>query len=104
VRDHDGVDFAAPSGSAIRAAAAGTVVAANPRGGYGNATIVDHGGGVATLYAHQSEMFVAPGTVVGAGQVIGSVGSTGFSTGPHLHFEVRVRGIPVDPLGFFAVR
>lgn len=104
VRDHDGVDFAAPSGSAIRAAAAGTVVAANPRGGYGNATIIDHGGGVATLYAHQSEMFVASGTVVGAGQVIGSVGSTGFSTGPHLHFEVRVRGIPVDPLGFFAVR
>ena len=104
VRDHDGVDFGAPSGSPIRAAAAGTVVAANPRGGYGNATIVDHGGGVATLYAHQSEMFVAPGTVVGAGQVIGSVGSTGFSTGPHLHFEVRVRGIPVDPLGFFSLR
>ena len=104
VRDHDGVDFGAPSGSPIRAAAPGTVVAANPRGGYGNATIIDHGGGVATLYAHQSEIFVAPGTVVGAGQVIGSVGSTGFSTGPHLHFEVRVRGVPVDPLGFFSLR
>lgn len=104
VRDHDGLDLGAPSGSPIRAAAAGTVVAAGPRGGYGNATIIDHGGGVATLYAHQSEIFVAPGTVVGPGQVIGSVGSTGFSTGPHLHFEVRVRGTPVDPLGFVALR
>lgn len=103
VRDHDGVDFGAPMGSPVRAAAAGTVVAAGPRGGYGNATIVDHGGGVATLYAHQSEIHVVPGTAVGASQVIGAVGSTGFSTGPHLHFEVRVRGVPVDPLSFFGV-
>ncbi|MFP5375568.1 MAG: peptidoglycan DD-metalloendopeptidase family protein [Acidimicrobiia bacterium] len=102
VRDHDGVDFAAPSGVPVRAAAAGTVVAAGPRGGYGNATIVDHGGGLATLYAHQSELFVTAGTVVAAGQVIGAVGSTGFSTGPHLHFEVRVGGVPVDPLSFLA--
>ena len=98
VRMHDGIDFGAPQGSPIRAAAAGTVISAGARGGYGNATIVDHGGGLATLYAHQSELLVAPGMVVAAGQVIGLVGSTGFSTGPHLHFEVRVSGQPVDPL------
>lgn len=97
-RMHDGIDYGAPQGMPIRTAADGTVVATGVRGGYGNATIVDHGGGVATLYAHQSEMYVAAGTAVRAGQVIGAVGSTGFSTGPHLHFEVRVRGVPVDPL------
>ena len=102
-RDHDGVDYGAPAGAPIRAAAPGTVISAGPRGGYGNATIVDHGGGLATLYAHQSEMFVAAGTAVTAGQVIGAVGSTGFSTGPHLHFEVRVGGIPVDPLPLLGV-
>ncbi|MGH9177635.1 MAG: peptidoglycan DD-metalloendopeptidase family protein [Acidimicrobiales bacterium] len=98
VRMHDGVDFGAPQGMFIRAAAAGIVVSAGVRGGYGNATILDHGGGLATLYAHQSEMFVIQGQAVKAGQVIGAVGSTGFSTGPHLHFEVRLRGVPVDPL------
>lgn len=103
-RVHDGVDFGAPSGTPIRAAAAGTVISAGVRGGYGNATIVDHGGGLATLYAHQSEMFVTAGTVVTAGQVIGAVGSTGFSTGPHLHFEVRVGGAPVDPLPLLGFR
>lgn len=100
VRMHDGVDFGAPQGMFIRAAAAGTVVSAGVRGGYGNATILDHGGGLATLYAHQSEMFVIQGQAVKAGQVIGAVGSTGFSTGPHLHFEVRLRGVPVDPLAY----
>jgi len=98
VRAHDGVDYGAPSGMPIRSAAAGTVVASGVRGGYGNATIIDHGGGLATLYAHQSEIFVTPGASVTAGQVIGAVGSTGFSTGPHLHFEVRVTGAPVNPL------
>lgn len=103
VRMHDGVDFGAPGGMPIRAAAAGTVVSAAVRGGYGNATIIDHGGGLATLYAHQSEMFVTAGTAVAAGQVIGAIGSTGFSTGPHLHFEVRVAGVPVDPMLYLAV-
>ena len=98
VRMHDGADYGAPFGMPIRAAAAGTVISAGVRGGYGNATILDHGRGLATLYAHQAEMFVTPGTTVAAGQVIGAVGSTGFSTGPHLHFEVRVSGVPVDPL------
>ena len=103
-RDHDGVDYGAPSGTPIRTAAAGTVIAAAPRGGYGNATIVDHGGGLATLYGHQGEMFVTAGMTVAAGQVIGAVGSTGFSTGPHLHFEVRVGGVPVDPLSYLGLR
>lgn len=98
VRLHDGVDFGAPEGAPVRAAAAGTVVFAGPRGGYGTTVLVDHGGSLATLYAHLSAVSVAPGAVVAAGQVIGAVGSTGFSTGPHLHFEVRVGGVPVDPL------
>ena len=104
LRNHDGLDLGAPLGEPIRAAAAGTVVSASVRGGYGNATIIDHGGGLATLYAHQSEFAVIPGQVVKAGQVIGKVGSTGLSTGPHLHFEVRVRGVPVDPLLYLATR
>ena len=99
-RMHDGVDYRAVTGTPIRAARAGSVVSAGPQGGYGNATIVDHGGSLATLYAHQSAMYVSPGTAVAAGQVIGAVGSTGFSTGPHLHFEARVAGIPVNPLPY----
>jgi murein DD-endopeptidase MepM/ murein hydrolase activator NlpD len=98
VRMHDGIDYAAAMGTPIRAAGSGTVVSAGPRGGYGNATLVDHGRGLATLVAHQSAMYVTAGTAVVTGQVIGAVGSTGFSTGPHLHFEVRVEGTPVDPL------
>lgn len=97
-RMHDGVDFAASSGTPIQAAAGGTVVFAGPRGGYGNTVIVDHGRSLATLYAHQSAIHVTQGVVVGKGQVIGAVGSTGLSTGPHLHFETRVAGVPVDPL------
>lgn len=104
LRNHDGLDFGAAAGTPVRAAAAGTVVSASVRGGYGNATILDHGGGLATLYAHQSELAVIPGQRVAAGEVIGTVGSTGLSTGPHLHFEVRVRGLPVDPLLYLATR
>jgi murein DD-endopeptidase MepM/ murein hydrolase activator NlpD len=76
------------------------VVFAGERGGYGNTVIVDHGGSLATLYAHQSRLSVANGDRVQRGQTIGEVGSTGFSTGPHLHFEVRVNGTPVDPLNY----
>lgn len=97
-RMHDGVDFAAPAGTPIRAAAPGTVVFAGPRGGYGNTVIIDHGSSLATLYAHQSSVHVVHGAVVTAGEVIGAVGSTGLSTGPHLHFETRVAGVPVNPL------
>lgn len=100
VRMHNGVDFRGSASTPITAAAAGTVVYAGPRGGYGNTVVVDHGGALATLYAHQSAVFVSVGNGVAAGQVIGAVGSTGFSTGPHLHFEVRLGGTPVNPLGY----
>ena len=95
---HTGVDFGAPMGTPIHAAAAGTVVFAGPRGGYGNCTIIDHGNSLATLYGHQSVIGVTVGQKVTKGQVIGKVGSTGMSTGPHLHFEVRVNGTPVNPM------
>jgi murein DD-endopeptidase MepM/ murein hydrolase activator NlpD len=99
-RLHTGVDIPAPSGTPIRAAADGMVLSAGPRGGYGNTVIIDHGSSMATLYAHQSDINVAPGQTVQAGDVIGEVGSTGLSTGPHLHLEVRIGGTPVDPLGY----
>jgi len=97
---HSGVDFGAPEGTPIHAAADGTVVSAGPLGGYGNATIIDHGGGLATLYGHQEEILVTVGQTVSRGQVIGLVGCTGWCTGPHVHFEVRVHGTPVDPLPY----
>jgi murein DD-endopeptidase MepM/ murein hydrolase activator NlpD len=98
-RFHAGVDLAVPTGTPVRAAAHGVVTAAGWRGGYGLAVVIDHGAGLTTLYAHLSEIGVPPGAHVTAGQVIGAVGSTGASTGPHLHFEVRVHGAPRDPLG-----
>jgi len=97
VREHDGVDLGAPAGSPIRATADGIVRSAGPRGGYGFAVEVDHGNGLTTLYGHASELLVSAGDVVRAGQEIARVGSTGRSTGPHLHFEVRIGGRPVDP-------
>ena len=96
-RLHAGLDIAAPAGTPIRAAAAGRVVAAGRRGGYGLTVDVRHPDGIVTRYAHQSRLLVAPGQVVAAGQVIGLIGSTGVSTGPHLHFEVRTATGPVDP-------
>ena len=96
-RLHTGIDFGAASGTPIVAASSGVVVSAGWLGGYGNAVIVSHGGGMATLYAHQSRLAVGNGTRVSRGQVIGYVGSTGMSTGPHLHFEVRINGSTVDP-------
>jgi murein DD-endopeptidase MepM/ murein hydrolase activator NlpD len=96
-RMHTGIDFGAPSGTPIFAAESGVVFSAGTRGGYGNATVIDHGGGISTLYAHQSRFGVSAGQQVTRGQVIGYVGSTGYSTGPHLHFEVRISGSPVDP-------
>jgi len=97
---HAGIDIAVPAGTPIRAAASGTVVLAAYTGGYGNYTCVDHGGGVSTCYAHQSSNAVSSGQSVGQGQVIGSVGCTGHCFGDHLHFEVRVNGSPVDPMGY----
>ncbi len=94
---HLGIDLHAEYGEPIHACLGGTVVSAGWDGGYGNAVIIDHGGGMATLYAHQSSMAATAGQTVKAGDVIGYVGSTGYSTGPHLHFEVRIGGNPVDP-------
>jgi murein DD-endopeptidase MepM/ murein hydrolase activator NlpD len=97
-RLHTGVDIAAPTGTPIHAAGGGEVVFAGRRGGYGNAVIIDHGRGKATLYGHMSSIAVRAGQVVNGGQTIGRVGSTGISTGPHLHYEVRINGTPVNPL------
>ncbi len=97
-RHHQGVDLAAAEGSDIAAAADGVVRRAGARGGYGQAVEIDHGGGVTSLYAHASELLVAEGDRVSKGQPIAKVGQTGRSTGPHLHFELRVRDRPVDPI------
>ena len=98
-RMHEGIDIAVGYGTPIHAAASGTVVFSGWMGGYGNFVIIDHGGGVATAYGHQSSIAVGGGTV-SQGQVIGYVGCTGHCFGPHLHFEVRVNGSPVDPMGY----
>jgi murein DD-endopeptidase MepM/ murein hydrolase activator NlpD len=99
-RLHAGVDIPAPTGTPIRAAASGRVTLMGPTGGYGNYTCVGHGGGISTCYAHQSRFGTSVGASVSQGQVIGYVGNTGHSFGAHLHFEVRINGSPVDPLGY----
>jgi murein DD-endopeptidase MepM/ murein hydrolase activator NlpD len=97
---HTGIDLSAGMGTPIKAADSGTVVQAGWRGGYGKCVVISHGNGVATLYAHQSVISVSVGDTVERGQAIGNVGSTGYSTGAHLHFEVRVDGSPVDPMRY----
>ncbi|GGR84670.1 hypothetical protein GCM10010169_31200 [Micromonospora fulviviridis] len=104
---HAGIDFAMPSGTPIHAAAAGTVVKAGDAGdGYGNSVFIDHGNGYLTHYAHQSRLIVSVGDKVKAGQVIGYEGSTGDSTGPHLHFEVHKGAMwnQIDPAPFLRAR
>jgi murein DD-endopeptidase MepM/ murein hydrolase activator NlpD len=96
---HTGIDYAAPTGTPIKAAGAGKVITATYLRGYGNTVVIDHGGGISTLYGHCSRLFVTSGQNVTTGQKIAAVGSTGYSTGPHLHFEVRVNGKPVNPSG-----
>ena len=99
-RLHAGIDIAVPEGTPIRAADSGSVAIAGWTGGYGNYTCINHGGGVSTCYGHQSRIATSVGASVSQGQVIGYSGNTGNSTGPHLHFEVRINGSPVDPMGY----
>ena len=99
-RMHEGIDISVPEGTPVRAAKPGTVILAAYTGGYGNYTCVDHGGGLSSCYAHQSSFAVSSGDQVDQGEVIGYSGNTGSSTGPHLHFEIRVNGSAVDPLGY----
>jgi murein DD-endopeptidase MepM/ murein hydrolase activator NlpD len=100
---HEGVDFAAESGTPINAAASGKVIYAETHPAYGKAIDIDHGNGLVTRYAHSSELIVKEGDLVVRGQRIAKVGSTGRSTGPHLHFEVRLNGVPQNPGRFLAV-
>jgi murein DD-endopeptidase MepM/ murein hydrolase activator NlpD len=97
---HPGLDIAAPMGTTVTAAASGTVISAGWYGGYGNFILIDNGGGMATGYGHLSQIFVSNGQQVQKGQAIGAVGSTGHSTGPHLHFEVRLNGKTTDPAAY----
>jgi murein DD-endopeptidase MepM/ murein hydrolase activator NlpD len=99
-RMHQGIDVAAPIGRPIAAAAAGTVTVAGWENGYGQTVVIDHGNGITTVYAHQAAIGVSVGQSVAQGAIIGVVGNTGNSTGPHLHFEVRINGAATDPLPF----
>ena len=99
---HSGIDVGAGAGTPIYAAAAGTVATATYNDSYGNYVLINHGGGNSTLYAHMSSMAVSSGAYVTQGQVIGYVGSTGWSTGPHLHYEVRLNGSTVNPLSYYS--
>lgn len=100
---HTGIDVAVPQGTQVKATAAGTIVIAGWDGGYGNLVAIDHGHGITTYYGHNSQLLVSVGQQVNAGQVISLSGSTGNSTGPHVHYEVRVNGTPVDPAPYMAL-
>jgi murein DD-endopeptidase MepM/ murein hydrolase activator NlpD len=97
---HEGIDIAVGTGTPVHAAAAGTVIYAGWMEGYGHLVAIAHGNGLSTAYGHNSSLVSSVGQTVSAGEVIAYSGSTGHSTGPHVHFEVRVNGSPVDPLGY----
>jgi murein DD-endopeptidase MepM/ murein hydrolase activator NlpD len=99
-RMHEGIDIGVGVGTPVRAAAAGTVIYAGSMSGYGNLVVIDHGNGLSTAYAHNSSLVVAVGQSVAGGEIVSYSGNTGHSTGPHVHFEVRVNGSAVDPLGY----
>ncbi len=103
-RFHGGLDIAAPMGAPVYATQAGRIAFSGPYHGYGNVVVIDHGNTLYTLYAHNSELFVQAGQVIQQGQCISRVGSTGRSTGPHLHFEVHYNQRYVDPLVYFGVK
>jgi murein DD-endopeptidase MepM/ murein hydrolase activator NlpD len=100
LRPHEGIDLSAPMGSPIIAPARGTVTRVRSEAGYGNALEIDHGNGIVTLYAHCSRIIVRVGQRVDRGQMIATVGNTGLSVGPHLHYEIHVNGRPVNPLTY----
>ena len=100
-RLHAGIDISAPAGQSVIAAESGKVVLAGYKGGYGLVVVIDHGNALATLYAHLSAVNVATGGTVGRASRVGSVGCSGYCTGPHLHFETRINGEPRDPMQFF---
>jgi murein DD-endopeptidase MepM/ murein hydrolase activator NlpD len=99
-RLHAGVDIAVPSGTPVHAAQSGRVAIAGWVSGYGNYTCIQHSGGLSTCYGHQSSIGVSVGQSVSQGQVIGSSGCTGHCFGPHVHFETRINGTPVNPMGY----
>ncbi len=99
-RMHEGIDLAVPNGTPVVSAASGTVIVAGWMGGYGNLVVVDHGGGISTAYGHNTSVTVGVGQQVSQGSLIAYSGNTGHSTGPHVHFEVRINGAAVDPLGY----
>jgi murein DD-endopeptidase MepM/ murein hydrolase activator NlpD len=99
-RRHEGIDLAAPGGTPYHAIARGKVILARPNGGYGNCIMIDHGGGIVSVYGHSSAILVKEGQIVEAGEVIGRVGNTGYSFGDHLHLEVRVNGVQQDPIPY----
>jgi murein DD-endopeptidase MepM/ murein hydrolase activator NlpD len=103
-RQHSGLDLGASQGTPIKAAAGGKVKSASFEGGYGNLVVIEHPGGTETRYAHMARLGVRPGETVKAGQEVGTVGSTGRSSGPHLHFEVRLNGEARDPLRYLPRR
>jgi len=103
-RLHAGIDIAAETGTPVRAPAQGTVVYSSYREGYGKCVVINHGYGISTLFGHNSKLYATVGAKVRRGETIAEVGSTGHSTGPHLHFEIRKNGVPVNPVTFFRSR
>jgi murein DD-endopeptidase MepM/ murein hydrolase activator NlpD len=103
LKQHNGLDIDGAMGEPMRASESGLVLVAEERGGYGLTVVIDHGNQLATLYGHMSRLDVRPGDLVSRGQQIGLVGSTGLSTGPHCHWEVRVLGLPVDGRPYLSI-